>query len=140
MEKKLIHQNNLKALRYNANTGSLQTTAYQSKAGNVYFGSANASDKLLIYEDIGVGYKHRFLNGVILFALDENKKPHRIGNIDLHCVYYTKQNVEEYATQIIMKSLQATASENGNIIADTTIVKRVKEAIYSTNNPTRILI
>lgn len=61
------------SLTYNAAKNVFLTTGYTSAAGNMYYRAIRLSDRLVVYYDLGQGYKYTFLNGIKLFCWDGQK-------------------------------------------------------------------
>ena len=58
---------------YNAAKNIFLTQGYTSVAGNMYYKAIRISDRLVVYYDLGPGYKYTFLNGIKLFCWDGQK-------------------------------------------------------------------
>lgn len=58
---------------YNAAKNMFLTQGYTSAAGNMYYKAIRISDRLVVYYDLGQGYKYTFLNGIKLFCWDGQK-------------------------------------------------------------------
>ena len=58
---------------YNAAKNIFLTQGYTSVAGNMYYKAIRISDRLVVYYDLGQGYKYTFLNGIKLFCWDGQK-------------------------------------------------------------------
>ena len=61
------------SLTYNAAKNIFLTQGYTSVAGNMYYKAIRISDRLVVYYDLGQGYKYTFLNGIKLFCWDGQK-------------------------------------------------------------------
>ena len=55
------------SLTYNAAKNVFLTQGYTTLANNTYYRAYRISNKLVVRYDIGEGYKHTFLNGIMLF-------------------------------------------------------------------------
>jgi len=60
-------------VRYNAAKNVFLSHGYTSAAGNMYYKAIRLSNRLVVYYDLGQGYKYTFLNGIKLFAWDGQK-------------------------------------------------------------------
>ena len=58
---------------YNAVKNVFLSQGYTSAAGNMYYKAIRLSNRLVVYYDLGQGYKYTFLNGIKLFAFDGQK-------------------------------------------------------------------
>ena len=58
---------------YNAAKNVFLSQGYTSAAGNMYYKAIRLSNRLVVYYDLGQGYKYTFLNGIKLFAFDGQK-------------------------------------------------------------------
>ena len=61
------------SVTYNAAKNIFLTQGYTSVAGNMYYKAIRISDRLVVYYDLGQGYKYTFLNGIKLFCWDGQK-------------------------------------------------------------------
>lgn len=61
------------SITYNAAKNIFLTQGYTSVAGNMYYKAIRISDRLVVYYDLGQGYKYTFLNGIKLFCWDGQK-------------------------------------------------------------------
>ena len=61
------------SLTYNAAKNVFLTLGYTSPAGNMYYKAVRLSNRLMVYYDLGQGYKYTFLNGIKLFCWDGQK-------------------------------------------------------------------
>ena len=61
------------SITYNAAKNIFLTQGYTSAAGNMYYKAIRISDRLVVYYDLGQGYKYTFLNGIKLFCWDGQK-------------------------------------------------------------------
>jgi hypothetical protein len=61
------------SITYNAAMNIFLTQGYTSVAGNMYYKAIRISDRLVVYYDLGQGYKYTFLNGIKLFCWDGQK-------------------------------------------------------------------
>ena len=61
------------SITYNAAKNIFLTQGYTSAAGNTYYKAIRISDRLVVYYDLGQGYKYTFLNGIKLFCWDGQK-------------------------------------------------------------------
>lgn len=61
------------SVTYNAAKNIFLTQGYTSVAGNMYYKAIRLSNRLVVYYDLGQGYKHTFLNGIKLFCWDGQK-------------------------------------------------------------------
>lgn len=61
------------SVTYNAAKNIFLTRGYTSAAGNMYYKAIRISDRLVVYYDLGQGYKYTFLNGIKLFCWDGQK-------------------------------------------------------------------
>lgn len=61
------------SITYNAAKNIFLTRGYTSVAGNMYYKAIRISDRLVVYYDLGQGYKYTFLNGIKLFCWDGQK-------------------------------------------------------------------
>lgn len=61
------------SITYNAAKNIFLTQGYTSVAGNMYYKAIRISDRLVIYYDLGQGYKYTFLNGIKLLCWDGQK-------------------------------------------------------------------
>lgn len=61
------------SINYNAAKNIFLTQGYTSVAGNMYYKAIRISDRLVVYYDLGQGYKYTFLNGIKLFCWDGQK-------------------------------------------------------------------
>ena len=58
---------------YNAAKNVFLSQGYTSAAGNMYYRAIRLSSRLIVFYDLGQGYKYTFLNGIKLFCLDGQK-------------------------------------------------------------------
>ena len=58
---------------YNAAKNVFLSQGYTSAAGNMYYKAVRLSNRLMVYYDLGQGYKYTFLNGIKLFCWDGQK-------------------------------------------------------------------
>ena len=61
------------SITYNAAKNIFLTQGYTSAAGNMYYKAIRLSNRLVVYYDLGQGYKYTFLNGIKLFCWDGQK-------------------------------------------------------------------
>ena len=61
------------AITYNAAKNIFLSQGYISAAGNMYYKAIRISDRLVVFYELGQGYKYTFLNGIKLFAFDGQK-------------------------------------------------------------------
>jgi len=61
------------SVTYNAAKNIFLTQGYTSVAGNMYYKAIRLSNRLVVYYDLGQGYKYTFLNGIKLFCWDGQK-------------------------------------------------------------------
>ena len=58
---------------YNAAKNVFLTQGYTSAAGNMYYRAIRLSNRLIVFYDLGQGYKYTFLNGIKLFCINGQK-------------------------------------------------------------------
>ena len=61
------------SITYNAAKNIFLSQGYISAAGNMYYKAIRISDRLVVFYELGQGYKYTFLNGIKLFAFDGQK-------------------------------------------------------------------
>lgn len=61
------------SITYNAAKNVFLSQGYTSVAGNMYYKAVRLSNRLMVYYDLGQGYKYTFLNGIKLFYWDGQK-------------------------------------------------------------------
>ena len=61
------------SITYNAAKNVFLSQGYTSAAGNMYYKAVRLSNRLMVYYDLGQGYKCTFLNGIKLFCWDGQK-------------------------------------------------------------------
>ena len=61
------------SITYNAAKNVFLSQGYTSAAGNMYYKVVRLSNRLMVYYDLGQGYKYTFLNGIKLFCWDGQK-------------------------------------------------------------------
>jgi len=61
------------SITYNAAKNVFLSQGYTSAAGNMYYKAVRLSNRLMVYYDLGQGYKYTFLNGIKLFCWDGQK-------------------------------------------------------------------
>lgn len=61
------------SITYNAAKNIFLSQGYVSAAGNMYYKAIRISDRLVVFYELGQGYKYTFLNGIKLFAFDGQK-------------------------------------------------------------------
>ena len=61
------------SITYNAAKNVFLSQGYTSAAGNMYYKAIRISDRLVVYFDLGQGYKYTFLNGIKLYCFDGQK-------------------------------------------------------------------
>lgn len=61
------------SITYNAAKNIFLSQGYISAAGNMYYKAIRFSDRLVVFYELGQGYKYTFLNGIKLFAFDGQK-------------------------------------------------------------------
>jgi hypothetical protein len=60
-------------ITFNAAKNIFLSQGYISAAGNMYYKAIRISDRLVVFYELGQGYKYTFLNGIKLFAFDGQK-------------------------------------------------------------------
>lgn len=70
---KVLPLTNGNTLTYNAVKNAFLTSGYTSLANNFYYQVLRVSRNLIIAYDLGQGYAHTFLNGIMLFCWDGDK-------------------------------------------------------------------
>ena len=60
-------------ITFNAAKNIFLSQGYVSAAGNMYYKAIRISDRLVVFYELGQGYKYTFLNGIKLFAFDGQK-------------------------------------------------------------------
>lgn len=61
------------SITYNAAKNVFLSQGYTSAAGDMYYKAVRLSNRLMVYYDLGQGYKYTFLNGIKLFCWDGQK-------------------------------------------------------------------
>ena len=61
------------SITFNAAKNIFLSQGYISAAGNMYYKAIRISDRLVVFYELGQGYKYTFLNGIKLFAFDGQK-------------------------------------------------------------------
>jgi hypothetical protein len=61
------------SITYNAAKNIFLSQGYVSAAGNMYYKAIRITDRLVVFYELGQGYKYTFLNGIKLFAFDGQK-------------------------------------------------------------------
>lgn len=90
---------------YNKANNIYLTDGYTSKAGNTYFQGIRLSDRIVVKENIGIGYWHTFLNGIQVYGFDGNDLQ-LIGSESFHCCHYSKETVRREATELVKAYLE----------------------------------
>ncbi len=111
-----------KGATYNASTNTLIANGYTSNAGNTYFNALNMKGEIIIKQDVGIGYRHRFLNGVSIYVL-ANNKPVLIATENYHCKYYDNANTTEIANRMLVEKVGAYLDKAIYTIGDNDIAK-----------------
>jgi hypothetical protein len=61
------------SITYNAAKNIFLSQGYVSAAANMYYKAIRITDRLVVFYELGQGYKYTFLNGIKLFAFDGQK-------------------------------------------------------------------
>jgi hypothetical protein len=127
-----------KGINYNEATNSITGGAFTSAIGNTYFKELQMTNTIIVLNDIGVGYRYSFLNGVKVYTLKENVKT-LIGKIDLHCVIHNPFIATKYAVQILTNAFVAEAKNAKQEYNIDMFEKFASELISATQKPSAVL-
>ena len=95
---------------YSELANSFLTNGFTSALGNTYFNHVRFAEGILIKEDVGVGFKYTFLNGIKIYAI---KTKRLIGEVAFNNLRYTKEVVRLECSKILLKELKSAHESNG---------------------------
>ena len=96
--------------QYSNRVNAFISEGFVSNAGNTYFNAIRIGNGIIIKEDIGIGYAHRFLNGIRIYSIKDRTL---IAEKEFHNVFYSKYKVERESVNIILKALSDAAKFQG---------------------------
>jgi len=92
-------------LTFNAGKNIFLTEGYTSQAGNTYFQGIRFSDRIVITQQIGIGYCYTFLNGIRIFGFN-GKEATLIAEKSYNCCIYSEYFVQSESENLIKNFLQ----------------------------------
>jgi hypothetical protein len=99
-----------KHVSYSDKANAFLTNGYVSSAGNVYFNALRFAEGIVIKEDVGEGYKHRFLNGIRIYDV---KSRELLADRTYHRFFYSKSDVKYEVKTILVALIQDAARSKG---------------------------
>jgi hypothetical protein len=98
------------SINYSTSINAFVAKGFTSNAGNHYFSAVRLSEGIVIKEDIGQGYAHKFLNGLKIFNLRDRTL---IADETFHCQFYTTDNVCRQAKRMLLNKLEEASQIQG---------------------------
>ena len=111
---------------YSESANAFLTDGYTSQAGNTYLNSFKFGDGILIKEDIGIGYLHKFLNGLRIYSLRSGEL---LVDKSYHCFYYSKPSIIEESCELLFNILKQAVEVEGKTIDHTLAKQEIKRII-----------
>ena len=107
-------------ITYNAAKNVFLSQGYTSAAGNMYYKAVRLSNRLMVYYDLGQGYKYTFLNGIKLFCWDGNQAKLIAQKYWGGCDYrvFSEQFAKEQSILMLKDYLAAQLKAQGAYVSD----------------------
>jgi hypothetical protein len=118
-------------LTFNAGKNIFLTEGYTSQAGNTYFQGIRFSDRIVITQQIGIGYFYTFLNGIRIFGFN-GKKATLIAEKSYHCCVYCESLVKSEAENLIRNFLKSQSILTGTIVENDVLDSFSKNIVAAT--------
>lgn len=121
---------------YNAAKNVFLSQGYTSAAGNVYYKAVRLSNRLVIFYDLGQGYKYTFLNGIKLFCWD-GKKANLIAQkywSGSNWVVFNEFFAKEQSVQMLKGFLAGQLKAQGACVSDLDVLRFARNMIENTHH------
>ena len=119
------------SLTYNAERNLYLTTGYTSPAGNTYFRAVRVSPHLVVYYNLGQGWAHTFLNGIILYCWD-GQKPRMIAQRNYCCNYFTEASARDQTVAMLKEYLAGQAKILGQGVPEAPLLDFARQLVDET--------
>ena len=122
------------SITYNAAKNIFLTQGYTSVAGNMYYKAIRISDRLVVYYDLGQGYKYTFLNGIKLFCWDGQKAKVIAQKYWGGCDYrvFSEQFAKEQSILMLKSFLEGQLKIQGARVSDHELISFARGMIEET--------
>jgi hypothetical protein len=118
-------------LTFDAGKNIFLTDGYTSQAGNTYFQGIRFSDRIVITQQVGIGYFYTFLNGIRIFGFN-GKEATLIAEKSYHCCIYRESYVQTESENLIRDFLQSQSVLSGSIVENNVLDSFSKNIVADT--------
>ena len=112
--------------QFSAHENAIVANGFTSQAGNTYFNALRTAGGIIIKEDVGIGYKYRFLNGIKIYSIKDKAL---LADRVFHCHIYDKQDVMEQSESMLFHFLKQAANEDNIEIDRDDAQRKISEIV-----------
>jgi len=131
-------------LTFDAGKNIFLTEGYTSQAGNTYFQGIRFSDRIVITQQVGIGYCYTFLNGIRIFGFNgkfytkaraagaSHEEATLIAEKSYHCCIYRESYVQTESENLIREFLQSQSVLSGSMVENNVLDSFSKNIVADT--------
>lgn len=127
MAQHIICFNSNNSLSFSKSENALVTNGFTSNANNHYYNALQGVEGIIIKQDIGIGYKYKFLNKIEIWDVQAKTL---ISEQDFHNEIYSKDNIKLYASNLLSEYIIKGMKMNH----ETVNIKNIKRQVNSKIN------
>ena len=103
----------ISGVTYNEKKNIFLTNGYTSAAGNTYFQGVRLSERIVVKENVGVGYCRTFINGIQIFGFN-GKDLQLITSKCYDCTFYDETFIRNECVGMVNEFLKNQCRPNGS--------------------------